>query len=332
MAKLVLILSVILGLSIVSAIESSPYNGVSRIEIPTVSFEDKPADTPADKPADTPADKPAEKPDEKPADKPADKPGDKKPEKGLGDYIKDLAGGLNAVSATWGGIVNAFKTTKSEKVEKIIKGEGFDHFAGSGAMNQITGLVEDVFDEYLAQLLTTLEVPKGRQKSFTNAMRFVKFSDSNTWNAYDMAFDKGDGGNCKFVSLLFNHDTANKKYNIFVADIKAQFDLAPDLAVIAHSKSIAGGIYSADTLEYKEIPASITENDIKNVLSFFKIVSFKNFADMIGLKLDFPEIPNPDIKPPASKPEEKPSKGNSTFIDNLFSQRMYLRKYSIPSE
>lgn len=114
--------------------------------------------------------------------------------------------------------------------------------------------------------------------------------DEQTWSAYHIVFSQGTGGECKFVSILAHHNSTSNKIDFLLSDMKASFKLAPDVLVIQVSRSIAGGIYSDSKIKLQEMPKSITQDDLKAVFDFFYIVAFKNFADLLGIKVDLPTL------------------------------------------
>lgn len=114
--------------------------------------------------------------------------------------------------------------------------------------------------------------------------------DEETWSAYHMLFSMGSGGDCKFVTILAHHNGTSGKIDMLLSDMQASFKLAPDVMVIQESKSVLGGIYSDSKIRLKELPRGVTEDDMKAVFDFFYIVAFKNFADLVGLKVDLPTL------------------------------------------
>jgi hypothetical protein len=114
--------------------------------------------------------------------------------------------------------------------------------------------------------------------------------DDNVWKAFNSVYNQGTGENCKFISLMAHHNNTSNTIDILIANFKAGFKLAPNIAVIQESKSILGGIYSDSKIIFQEIPRGVTTEDIQTVFDFFYIVAFKNFADMLEVKVDFPKL------------------------------------------
>ena len=78
--------------------------------------------------------------------------------------------------------------------------------------------------------------------------------------------------------------------DLLIADFTASFKLAPNVAVIQESASYAGGIYSNSKVVFKDIPRDVTEDDLNAVFDFFYVVAFKNFGDLLNVKVVFPNL------------------------------------------
>ena len=63
--------------------------------------------------------------------------------------------------------------------------------------------------------------------------------------------------------------------------------------VIGQQASYAGGIWSSSTLKYKDVPQSLTEDDIQEIFDFFFIVSMKELGELVGVNVTFPNISTP---------------------------------------
>ena len=99
--------------------------------------------------------------------------------------------------------------------------------------------------------------------------------DYNVWKAFHTVFNQGTGEDCKFVSIMAHHNSKDNTIDILIADFKAGFKLAPNIAVIQESKSILGGIYSDSKVVFKDIPRGVTTEDIQTVFDFFILLLLK---------------------------------------------------------
>jgi len=80
----------------------------------------------------------------------------------------------------------------------------------------------------------------------------------------------------------------NDKYDFVVSDVEATFQLGDDILIVAKSLSVAGGIFENKEDKITRVPRNITPEDIKAVLDFFTVVSIKNIAENLGIKVDDP--------------------------------------------
>jgi len=103
----------------------------------------------------------------------------------------------------------------------------------------------------------------------------MAYMDEGMWAMNNIMFDIDLGGSTKFTSILGAHDWANGKYNILICDLQTTFKLAPDMMVIEKSLSAAGGIFESKKDVYKKVPRSLTEDDMKAVMNFFFVLTFK---------------------------------------------------------
>lgn len=236
--------------------------------------------------------------------------GDPKP---LGDAIAALGlvkSAITIVTSTWESIVNAFKTTKTSELKQILQGNGFNYYSQSGEMQKVTGLVESYYDTFANELLGRIQVPDDKKTAFQriffkkNSLKYIDLffiyleffgdfkyiEDDNEWKAFHTVFSIGAGGECKFVAILAHHNTTTHTIDLLIGDFVASFKLAPNVAVIQESASYAGGIYSDSKVVFKDLPRSVTEDDLKAIFDFFYIVTYKNFGDMVGVSVNFPSL------------------------------------------
>jgi len=186
------------------------------------------------------------------------------------------------------GIVSAFKTTTSTTIKERINGVGFKKFEESAQYQKVTGLKEEFLDKFLDHLAERFVVPENNRKDLKNVLEEIQWADSNEWQCFNIVFSTGAGGQVKTAALMANHDDKNAKYNFVFTDITASFELGDDLLIINKSKSILGGIYSDSSDKIVHVPRNLTPEDIKTVMSFFQLVTMKNIADNLGIKVADP--------------------------------------------
>lgn len=82
---------------------------------------------------------------------------------------------ISSVTASWGSIVNAFKTTRTSELKQILQGNGFNYYSQSGEMQKITGLSEKYYDTFCTHLLGRLQVPEGKKSTFMGKIFLLNF-------------------------------------------------------------------------------------------------------------------------------------------------------------
>lgn len=82
---------------------------------------------------------------------------------------------ISSVTASWGSIVNAFKTTRTSELKQILQGNGFSYYSQSGEMQKITGLSEKYYDTFCTHLLGRLQVPEGKKATFMGNIFYLNY-------------------------------------------------------------------------------------------------------------------------------------------------------------
>lgn len=206
-----------------------------------------------------------------------------------------VAEAIQAAAKAWKFLAKTFGTKVKDSLKQIIVSQGFSYFNSGAQINKADAIEGASFDKYIDMLLKTLKVPTDKAAKLKSALDLAKFSDNTTWNSFDIAYNKTDGGICKYINLMIYRNTTANTYDMLIADIDTDFKLAPELLVIQHSRSVLGGAYASDKVIFQEVPASLTLNDIKLLFKFFEIIAFKNIGVLLGLDLNYPEIPKAEI-------------------------------------
>jgi len=225
-----------------------------------------------------------EKTDDKSTDK--DKEGEKKEESGFS--LSKLISGITSTTNIWEGITKSFKTSKSSVVKEKINGVGFEKFEQSAQFQKTFGLKAQYLDKYLDHLNQRLNVPDKNKKDLKMVVEEIQWADDNQWQCFNVVFSTGVGGNVKMAAVIVHHDEKNDKYDFVVSDVAATFQLADDILIVTKSLSVAGGIFENKEDKITRVPKNITPEDIKSVLDFFTVVSIKNIAENLGIKVDDP--------------------------------------------
>lgn len=212
----------------------------------------------------------------------------------LGSPTSSLTAMKMAVTTavTWWPKFTAALTIKdSTSIVKELKGDGgFEYFEGSALLDHVEDLDKEYVPEYMALLLEQLDVPQDKQSAFAKHLNLLPHLRKNEFAVYDVAYSMDTGGSCKYVCIVMSNDAVNNTSTFLVANIKAQFHLAPDVMVISKTVSRLGGLYSDVSVSHEYMHNPVKTTDINSVFQFFQIAAFKKFSDLMGLSVDNPSI------------------------------------------
>jgi len=180
------------------------------------------------------------------------------------------------------------KQQKNSTVKEKIAGVGFSQFEQSAQFQKTMGLKAQYLTKFLDHINERLEVPDKNKKDLKMVVEEIQWADDNQWQCFNVIFSTGKGGNVKMAAMIINHDEKNDKYNFIISDVQATFQLSDDMLIVTKSLSVAGGIFSDTKDVIQRIPRNITPDDVKAVLNFFTVISFKNIAENLGVKVDDP--------------------------------------------
>jgi len=198
---------------------------------------------------------------------------------GLGEAVSGVTSAFSSII----GVIQSLKSSASSEIvnQFMGAGNGFSKLKQSCQVQRLTGMLPDYLPAFSARLLQRLKIPASRQDDFVNTLADIPFFDSQQIMAYDFLFDINDGGSCKYVSLLIER-RADDKINWLIADFVADFKLAPNVFVVRKAKSILG-IWSSSKDTFKIVPRGVTDTDLEFVFKWMQCISFKRFAELLGL-------------------------------------------------
>jgi len=181
------------------------------------------------------------------------------------------------------GVIQSLKSSASSGIvnQFMGAGNGFSKLEQSCQVQRLTGMVPDYLPAFSARLLQRLKIPAHRQDDFVNTLADIPFIDSQQIMSYDFMFDIDNGGSCKYVSLVIER-RPDAKINWLIADFVGQFKLAPNVFVVRKTKSILG-IWSSSKDTFKIVPRGITDTDVEFIFKWMQLISFKRFADLLGI-------------------------------------------------
>jgi len=185
----------------------------------------------------------------------------------------------------WSGIVAAFKTTRSNEVKEKIKGQGYDKMFSTSITDRIEGLDAKYINEFLDDFKSIVQLPNDKtlQDALYNSVKYAKYSSAKTFNGNSLAFTKENGGKTVFVTFMHRKNKEDNTFNIIYTYFTAEFTLAPDIWIWNKGLSVMGGIYENHEDYTKQVPRSLTQEDIEGLMKFMEMMNFKSLYASLGV-------------------------------------------------
>ena len=172
---------------------------------------------------------------------------------------------------------------KTTVIVSIIN-RGLTYFKNEANIMDFNGVADDHFDEFLKTLISLIDLPKEYQQNFTEIMAPIIASDFDEWVHFDISYSIKSNAQCKYINVMALHEKRERKTYWLVADIKATFDLAPDIFIIQQESSFFLNIFGHTEQKIVIKPASLPYETIVAIFQYFKIISYERFAEVLNIK------------------------------------------------
>ena len=206
-----------------------------------------------------------------------------------------IAAAVEGACKIWKVATALFGYKKSVEFYDIPMERGFETFQQAAYIIY----VPNVINTHLPRIKTTfrkiLEItPKDvtANQEYEYLFDFIEFQDMGGWGKQDILFKvKSDRAHANYASILAGRENKNGKtyFHFFFIFNKAAFKLAPNIQMKVTTKAF-GIVYNSIKSEIKEIPASITAEDINAVFYFYNFVCLKLYANYFGIKYELPKV------------------------------------------
>jgi len=209
----------------------------------------------------------------------------------IGSVISSATSAVTGLCDAWKSITSAFKTVNSETLKDKITGEGFKKYRSTSRYIRSLGIPTDSFDKYMGSYVKLIGADKNIKikDEFLLAIELGQWVPSNDWGANDFTFDINTGGTCNSVVVLTRNDEEDRRMHIITTVVDGSFQLAPNIFIYEKVKSVAGGIVENTSVVMKEVPRSITENDIKGIHAMMLVTGLQVMADNFGVPFKLPD-------------------------------------------
>jgi len=91
----------------------------------------------------------------------------------------------------------------------------------------------------------------------------------------------GTGGDGRFAVVMGRNNKAEKQTDWIFANVKAAFELSPNLMIVRKSTSSLRGFVSSTEDVIVQVPESITADDVQVVFDFFNVVVLQRLAEVL---------------------------------------------------
>lgn len=203
------------------------------------------------------------------------------------EKISGLSNGILCIMNGIQSVLQAFKSSKSTIIKRIIEKQGFDSFVGKTTIFMSKGVAASRLDTYKSVFKTLSKIPSEYTDIVNNFIEGIEYVDGDAWNSFDFLFDNKvpTDDSTTYATCLGTHNQGPDTYDFFTISNKINFKLAPNIMIMEDSLSVAGGIYSHQKERIVYLPREITKEDIKLIMTFFQGVSFKALGKLFGMKL-----------------------------------------------
>lgn len=165
---------------------------------------------------------------------------------------------------------------------KLFK-NGITHFTSSATVESVEGVDADLLMEYANYLADKLQIPANARPTFLDQLWLASITDRAEWKEIDFIY-KLNAGTAKYVSVMSVTDIASNTMDFLVSDIKAGFELGPDVIVSTSTKKSFFGLFSSTKVVITYRPAELTRESIELLFKFFKVSAFDKFRAFRNIK------------------------------------------------
>lgn len=208
---------------------------------------------------------------------------------------------LSECSGLWQGIVSAFGSHTSQKIQIVSKG-GFTKFNEATDTYMVPGVRTADFDPFLDAVMSEYD-EKTRQETKVH-LKALLFShstnDTSTWLRQHIVWGKNqsaggcgvDHGCAEFFVAHVNPHLSQDSNHFALCAYKTDFVLAPTIELITTSESYLGGLFSDEEDEIRELPPVFTPEDETHLRQFMGVQCQYMSAMALGMKLPAPVWPS----------------------------------------
>ena len=173
-------------------------------------------------------------------------------------------------------------SSKSTEVAKIVNG-GFNAFAQKADIQYFEEVNNTNLDQFFKYLANLVKLPNQYEQSFIDTLSIIEFSEYTQVVTYRLIYSIDQGGDCRYVCIMGQRNEENNATDWLLANIDAEFMLAPDVFAVTTSKSYVWGLYSTYDSKIISQPKSLDQDSLNTLVKFFEVLVFERFAEVLRI-------------------------------------------------
>jgi hypothetical protein len=158
---------------------------------------------------------------------------------------------------------------------KLFK-NGITSYTSSAIVESLEGVELDMLNDYSVYLADKMSIPAHARPTFMDQLYLSSITDKNEWKEFEFLY-KLNAGTAKYVSVMSVLDSNTNTLDFLNSDIKAGFELGPDVIISTRRRSSFFGLFSSTSIQITYRPAELTMQSIELLFKFFKVAAFEKF-------------------------------------------------------
>jgi hypothetical protein len=212
---------------------------------------------------------------------------------GVFGVFDSLAGIIKTASGLWQGIVSAFGSHTSQKIQIISQG-GFTKFNEATDSYTVPAVTTEDTAKFIDAIMSEYD-EKTRQETQQHLLALLfshSKNDTSTWLRQHIVWGKNQSeGGCgvahgcaEFFIAHVNPHLSESSNHWAICAYKTDFVLAPTIEIITTSSSSFGGLFTSDHDEIRQLPAVFTPADETHLREFMGVQCQYMLSEALGMQ------------------------------------------------
>lgn len=168
----------------------------------------------------------------------------------------------------------------SEKVSILYRTD-FKRFKQSAEVVYYESVKDSDLPNFLEYISRIFSIPDTDKKEFAETFELVAFSDGQESITFKIV-SSVNGTKCKYILIVADRkDSVTTEW--LIADIKATFELSPNLLFMTETRSNYLGLFKTTAPRIVKIPNNLDSNDLMQIIKYFDVIAFEKFAELMKI-------------------------------------------------